>query len=193
MNYMYLPNYLFLDLEASRVQFDNIWGIHSTTRGEREGKETLGGRQLLKAADLGRIDLVARQLERALDEIAEWCTQLIKLFYTEEKSFTILGEDGVRFVKNFSGKKVKKNVKPMVIAGSTLPKDEITQRQEAIQLWQLGALGIKTLYKRLKMANVQNAIDDFIETRSGKILQQGGGEAPIQQSPLTPPVMGGQI
>ena len=188
-----VPNYLFLDLEASRVQFDNIWGIHSTTRGEREGKETLGGRQLLKAADLGRIDLVARQLERALDEIAEWCTQLIKLFYTEEKSFTILGEDGVRFVKNFSGKKVKKNVKPMVIAGSTLPKDEITQRQEAIQLWQLGALGIKTLYKRLKMANVQNAIDDFIETRSGKILQQGGGEAPIQQSPLTPPVMGGQI
>ena len=27
-----VPNYLFLDLEGSRQQFDNIWGIHSTTR-----------------------------------------------------------------------------------------------------------------------------------------------------------------
>ena len=170
-----VPNYMFLDLEASRTQFDNIWGIHSTTRGEREGRETLGGRQLLKAADLGRIDLIARQLERALDEIAEWFTQLIKLFYTEQKSFSIAGEDGTIFINNFTGAKVGTNTKLRVIAGSTLPKDEITQRQEAIELWQLKALGVRTLYKRLRMPNVQAAIDDFIETQSGKILQQGAG------------------
>ena len=185
-----VPNYMFLDLEASRTQFDNIWGIHSTTRGEREGRETLGGRQLLKAADLGRIDLIARQLERALDEIAEWFTQLIKLFYTEQKSFSIAGEDGTIFINNFTGAKVGTNTKLRVIAGSTLPKDEITQRQEAIELWQLKALGVRTLYKRLRMPNVQAAIDDFIETQSGKILQQGAGTAPTGAMPPTaaPPV-----
>lgn len=190
-----LPNYVFLDLEGSRTQFDNIWGIHSTTRGEREGRETLGGRQLLRAADLGRIDLVARQLERALDEVADWWTQLIKLFYTEKKSFSIAGEDGTRFIRNFTNKKVGRGVKLRLVAGSTLPKDEITQRQEAIQLWQMQAIGVRTLYKRLKMSNIPDAIDDFINTKSGAIFRQaqGGGMAALPQQgavqqPLRPQV-----
>src|SRR3990167_5050012 len=107
-----LPQYLFEDLELSRREFDNIWGIHSTTRGERQpGRETATGRQIMREADLGRIDSLGRQLERALDEIAEYWTQLIKLFYTEDKAFTIMGEDGARFVKNFAGKKIGKGVK----------------------------------------------------------------------------------
>ena len=137
----------------------------------------MGGRQLLRAADLGRIDLVARQLERALDEVADWWTQLIKLFYTEKKSFSIAGQDGTRFINNFTNKQVGNGVKLRLIAGSTLPKDEITQRQEAIQLWQLKAIGIRTLFKRLKMTNIPDAMDDFILTQSGQIFRQaqGGG------------------
>lgn len=183
-----VPNYVFLDLEGSRTTFDNIWGIHSTTRGEREGKETLGGRQLLRAADLGRIDLVARQLERALDEVADWWTQLIKLFYTEKKSFSIAGEDGTRFINNFTNKKVGEGVKLRLVAGSTLPKDEITQRQEAIQLWQLKAIGIRTLYKRLKMSNIPDAIDDYANTASGAILRQAAGGGMPQQGAVQQPM-----
>jgi len=190
-----LPNDVFLDLEGSRSAFDNIWGIHSTTRGERQGKETLGGRQLLKAADLGRIDLLARQLERALDEVAGWWTQLIKLFYTEYKSFSIAGEGGTIFINNFTGDKVAKNTKLRVMAGSTLPKDEITQRQEAIELWQLKAIGVKTLYKRLKMSNVQAAVADFVETQSGAIMQPKGGGQPAlgQGTPSAPPPVQPQV
>ena len=189
-----VPQYLFLDLDQARAQFDNIWGIHSTTRGERQGKETLGGRQLLRAADLGRIDLIARQLERSLDEIAEWFVQMIKLFYTEEKSFSIIGEDGTQSIVKFTGDKVGKNVKPQVVAGSTLPKDEVSIRQEAIQLWQLGAIGIRTLYKRLKLSNIPDAINDYAETVSGRIAQQGG-ETPSNEgsTPVLPPQVGGQV
>lgn len=185
-----VPNYLFLDLEGSRSAFDNIWGIHSTTRGEREGKETLGGRQLLKAADLGRIDLVARQLERALDELGGWWTQLMKMFYTEERSFSIIGEDGKRFIQGFKGDNIGPNVKLRIVAGSTLPRDEITQRQEAIELWQNKALGIKTLYQKLKLPNVDQAIEDYIATQSGAIFQQGAGGGQPAQSPVPtqPPV-----
>ena len=184
-----LPNDVFLDLEGSRSAFDNIWGIHSTTRGERQGKETLGGRQLLRQADLGRIDAVARQLERAVDEDAEWNVQLMKMFYNEKRVFTILGEDGVRFIKDFTGEKIGK-IRMRVTPGSTLPKDEITQRQEAIELWTQKALGVRTLYKRLKMSNLNDAVQDYIETQSGQIFggQQGGGGAEI--TPTTPPPVG---
>ncbi|MDZ4231920.1 MAG: hypothetical protein U1C72_01560, partial [Candidatus Pacearchaeota archaeon] len=173
------PAQLFEDVESSRREFDNIWGTHSTTRGEREGRETLGGRQLLKAADLGRIDLVARQLERSLDEVAEYWTQLIKMFYDEDKTFSILGEDGVRFIKNFSGKKIGKGVKPQVVTGSTLPKDEMFIHEEARLLWQLKGIGVKTFYKMLKLPNINEAIEDYVQTQSGAIFQQQGGGQPL--------------
>lgn len=177
-----LPQYVFQDLESSRSEFDNIWGVHSTTRGEREGRETLGGRKLLKQADLGRIDLLSRQLERALDEICEYWTQLIKLFYTSDKTFAILGDDGLRFIKNFAGSKVGK-VKLSVRTGSTLPKDEVTIHNEAITLWQLQAIGPKTLYKMLRISNPSEALDDFIQFKNGSLLQGGVAQPAPQPAP----------
>lgn len=168
-----VPQYLFTDLEFTRKEMDNMWGLHSTTRGEREGRETAAGREMLREADMGRIDLVARTLERALDEIAEYWTQLIKQYYTEEKTFTILGQDGMRFVKNFSGQKVAPGVKPFITQGSTLKEDERSMKQNALLLWQNKALGLKTLYKMLRIPNMQEAIEDFVETQSGALLQQG--------------------
>ena len=170
-----VPEGVFRDLEFSRSEFDNIWGVHSTTRGEREGRETLGGRQLLREADLGRIELVARQLERALDGIAEYWTQLMKLFYTEERAFSILGEDGARFVKNFSGAKVSP-VKPLIKPGSTLKEDEYAIQQKAILLWQNKAIGLKTLYKMIKLPDIAGALQDFQATYGQQ--QEGGGVEP---------------
>ena len=175
-----VPAYLFNDLESSRNEFDNIWGFHSTTRGEREGRETLGGRKLLKQGDLGRVDSVARQVERALNDIADYMTQLIKLFYTDKRAFPILGDDGKRFVREFSQDKVE-DVRLIVRPGSTLPKDEVTIHDEAIILWQNKAIGPKTLYKMLKLANQPDALQDLKDFMTGAFANpQGGGEpAPI--------------
>jgi len=172
-----VPAYMFSDLEFSIKDFDNIFGIHSTTRGEREGKETLGGRQILREADMGRIDQVARQFERALDDLANYWIQLMKLFYTDKQSFSILGEDGVRFVTDFTGEKIG-NVKPLVRMGSTLKEDEASIKQNAIILWQNKAIGLKTLYKMLRIPNMQEAMNDFIETQSGQILRPA---QPVQE------------
>ncbi len=173
-----VPQYLFQSIDDERRAFDNIWGIHSTTRGEREGKETLGGRQLLREADLGRIDLVARQLERALDRIAEHWTQLIKVYYTDDRVFTIVGDEGVQFVKDFSGKTVGKGVKPAVKQGSTIKEDEYSLSQKAVILWQNKAIGIRTLYKMLRLPNMQQALQDYQETYQ-----------PQQTPPAIPPQM----
>ncbi len=171
-----IPQYMFADLETSRNELDNIWGIHSTTRGEREGRETLGGRKLLRQADLGRIDGIARQIERGLGDLGDWFTQLIKMFYTTERTLSILGDDGVEMVRAFKGDQVE-NVRLIVRPGSTLPRDEVTIHGEAIQLWQLQAIGIRTLYKMLKLPNAPEAIQDYANTHSGAILQEGQQQA----------------
>src|SRR3990167_5070463 len=49
-----LPNNFHeLLVQAERIM-DNIWGTHSTTRGERGESDTLGAKQLQKVADIGR-------------------------------------------------------------------------------------------------------------------------------------------
>ena len=63
----------------------------------------------------------------------------------------------------------------MIKPGSTLKEDDFSIKQLALLLWQNKALGIRTLYKCLKIPNMGEAIDDYIETQSGAILQQGGG------------------
>lgn len=181
-----VPAYLFNDLQLSRTEFDNIWGIHSTTRGERQGRETASGRQLLKQADLGRIDLLGRQVERAMDEIAEFWVQLMKLFYTEDRIVSILGEEGVRFINNFNNSKIG-NIRLVVKPGSTLPRDEVTIHDEALQLWQMKAIGVKTLYKMLRLPNMQEAMADFVETQSGAILQPAQpAAAPVAPAQIPP-------
>jgi hypothetical protein len=179
-----LPQYVFEDLNESRSSFDNIWGLHSTTRGEREGRETFKGRQLLRQADLGRIDLISRQLERALTEIAEWMTHFMKLYYSEEKMFSILGDDGIRWIK--ISRDTIPDVKIIIKTGSTLPKDEVGIADKALTLAQMGMIGVKTLYKMLKVPDIDSAIEDFIQTKSGAMFQQAQQGATPQVPAPTP-------
>jgi hypothetical protein len=87
-------------------------------------------------------------------------------------------------IKGFTGNKVTK-IRLVVKPGSTLPKDELTIHQEAKELWQLGAIGLKTFYKMLKLPNIDEAVQDFVELKTGAIFQGGAPVAP-QQPTMTP-------
>ena len=69
----------------------------------------------------------------------------------------------------------------MVKPGSTLKEDEFSIQQKAILLWQNKAIGLKTLYKMIRLPNVSEAIEDYKETFS----QQAGGAAPETAIPPT--------
>jgi len=151
-----LPNYIpELKIMAERA-FDNIFGTHSTTRGERGQEETLGGRILLKQADLGRIDLLVREFERVVAVLGNWGTQLMKLNYRKKRTFRSYGETGITFVELMSDM-IEKGVKVVIKSGTTLPTDELSKRREAMELWGMGALDPVTLFERLKFPNPEEA------------------------------------
>lgn len=144
-----LPSYITdLKLMAERA-FDNIFGTHSTTRGERGAPETLGGRLLLKQADLGRIDLLVREYERCVDELGDWWVQLMKLNYMGKRTFRAYGTAGVKFI-TLEPYMIMSGVKVIVKSGTTMPTDEMSKRNEAMQLWGMGAIAPQTLYERMK-------------------------------------------
>src|SRR3990167_7641384 len=135
-----LPNYPFELWSGLNSALDNLFGVHSTTRGEREGKETARGRILLKQADLGRLDYIVREIDRAVQEMGDGFVQLIKLFYTDKRKIKFFGTGSEMEVLDISQEDVEDGVEIMVRSGSTLPQDETTMADQAIQLWQLGAI-----------------------------------------------------
>ena len=165
-----IPNYIIASLQEAQAAFDNIFGTHSTTRGERREPETLGGRLLLKQADIGRIDLLVREIERVVTEIGNWWLQLMVLFYEKERTFKIFGENGVKFV-SFSRMKFQQGMRLKVKAGSTLPTDDMSTFQNALTLFQLGALDPLTLYERMKFPDPEGTLQRLIQWQAGQAQQ----------------------
>ena len=170
-----LPAYIENLKVAAERAFDNIFGTHSTTRGERGQAETLGGRLLLKQADYGRIDLSVREYERCVAELGNWFVQLMRINYTGKKTFKYYGESGLQFI-NLLPEQIEKGIKVIVKSGTTLPTDELSKRREALELWGMNALDPVTLYQRLKFPNPEEAAQKLQAWRTGQLAQEAAIE-----------------
>ncbi len=169
---VYIENLKF----ASEKAFDNIFGTHSTTRGERQSEETLGGRMLLKQADIGRIDLQVKEYERCIAELGNWFVQLMRLHYTTKRTFRSYGESGLDFV-NFDPIMLESGIRIIIKPGTTLPTDEITKRNEAIQLWSLQAIDPVTLFERLKFPNPEQSAQRLQAWKMGQLAMEQQAQA----------------
>ena len=176
-----LPSYIENLKVMAENAFDNIFGTHSTTRGERGQTEILGGRLLLKQADIGRIDLLVREYERCVSDLGNWWAQLMKLYYVGSREFRYYGETGLKFV-TLTPEMISKGVRIVVKSGTTLPTDEISKRQEAIELWSLQAIDPVTLFERLKFPNPQEAAQKLMAFKQGQLLMEQQMAGQTQQS-----------
>lgn len=145
-----LQPYVFEDMQHTINEIDNIFGTHSTTRGEKTpGEETFGGRQLLKESDQERIDELTQMLERVTEKLYNAFAQMIKIHFTKDEYIAQLGEDGTSVQLKIQKDVVKEGVSIKVRQGSTLTKDKATLSAEAIQLWQFKAIDPVTLFERI--------------------------------------------
>ena len=199
-----LPNYMFELWNGLTRSLDNLFGIHSTTRGEREGKETARGRILLKQADLGRLDYIVREIDRGVKELGDGWVQLMKMFYTDSRKIKMLGDTGDFSVFDMGAEDIEDGAEIMVRSGSTLPNDEVSEADQALQLWQQGAIDPISLYEKLKFPDPMKAAERLMKWKMGTLIPVeqpapaggtpgGGGEvAPSQPvSPLAEVPIGG--
>ncbi len=150
---------------------DNIMGTHSTTRGQISQNKTLGQDQLAKEADLGRIDLIVRGIERLSTEIYNWEVQMMITKYTPQHYMKYLGPDKGQQLYDLMKKYVKQGIKIIVKPGSTLPTDKVSQRAEAIQLAQMNKISDIDLFKRMDFPNPQElAKNAFMQARYPMLL-----------------------
>jgi len=185
-----LPSHIQNDLQDSRNAIDNIFGIHSTTRWERQGwaNESGRAREALREWDEDRQATLWRAIEQVSEELYNWFTHLIKVFYGKEETLPILwGEDSAEYVK-FKREDILDGLRVKVKPWSTVPEDPNALKAQAIELAQLGKISDKRLYEMLGMEDVDEAVQELqtqaaeIEKKNQEILQAEQNEVANQET-----------
>ena len=194
-----LPGFIHEDLLHSQMTFDNIFGNHGITRGERTSTKTATEASLLREADQGRIALLIRSFEAGIEELGRAWLHLMKMFYTETHYGTILGKkEAIEYVE-MTRDDIQDGCELMVKAGSTTPVDRLAQRQESLEMFNTGALDPVALYeklgdieepeetaRRLDLWNKGMLFPENMPPQPGQEGLQAGGEIP----PDLPPTLG---
>jgi len=160
---------LFNHLGHLLGEIDNIIGMHSTTRGERGSQETATGRQLLMGSDIGRLDLIVRNVEQVMEEWYNAYLQMQKVYATEAEVLS----NGTETIE-LRAEEIPSNIKILVKKGSTLPIDKRSKMENAMKLATAGMIDPKTLFEEMGYANVDDrttALYDWLQ-KTGKIQPQ---------------------
>ena len=158
---------MFNNLSHLLSEIDNIIGIHSTSRGERESNETYGRSQLLVQSDYGRLDMISRNIEQMIEEWYNSYLQMIKVFSIGEVTLS----DGEQSVE-LDPVRIPSEVQIMVKKGTTLPTDEVSQARNALELTKTGFIDPGTLFEEMGYSNIPQRKDDLYAwlLATGKIV-----------------------
>lgn len=164
-----LPASHFSNLMDSSQAFDNLFGVHPSTRGQG-GENTLGGAVLSRNQDLSRVDTITRVLNRGVARLADGVVQLMKMFWTDKKIFRYLDrEDAMQFL-SFVRDDIEDGVVINVKSGNAFPLDPVSKSNRAIQMWQLQAIDPVTFYEQLGFPNPKESAMKLDAWRKGTLL-----------------------
>lgn len=145
-----LPNGLLDAQERNKQSLLAIYGVQGVTAQPDDQDTTARGMILNQSFDNTRIGGgVGDSLEQVADNAFNWLLQLYYVFYDEAHYASIMGQmRAVEYVKlkmSDSNRHFVVSVSP----NSMKPKDEVAERNEALELFKSQALDPITLFKRL--------------------------------------------
>lgn len=160
-----LPNDVFKTLEDLRNELRNIFGTSGSTPEGVQSQQTVRGKILVNQLDASRIGGgVTEYLEQIADSVYNYWVQIMFVHWTDPHFMVAMGAtEGSEMIqiKN-TDLAMLKTLDITVKEGSLIPKDPLTQRNEAIDLWSAGAIDPITFYKRLDYADPMNAAQQLI-------------------------------
>lgn len=130
------PQQLYTSKENNRSIAFEMLGVNATTRGVRQGDQTLGEANMFREQDFGFIDdLVEDTINDASEWIAQWTMQFIKVFYTKEHYREIIGKDGDSLYQAISQDMIDNGMVAQVSASAV---DKMMRKQLAVQNAKMG-------------------------------------------------------
>lgn len=186
-----LPADVFNSLRDARAELQNVFGTSGSTPEGVKGQETVRGKILVSQMDSSRIGGgITDAIEQVADSIYNLWVQFIFVYYDEEHYLTSAGAvSGMELIKLKNDKfPLLQSLTITVKEGSLVPKDPLTQRNEAIDLWSANAIDPLSLFKKLDFPDPDEATNQLI---LWQMLQKGQIQ-PQQYLPSFAPA-GGQV
>lgn len=151
-----LPADVFRNLQDARQELQGIFGTSGSTPQGIQAEKQVRGKILTNQLDTSRIGGgVTEYLEQAADTAYNWWTQIMFVHFTEVQYYIDAGQEGgaeLIQIKN-TDLGLLKTLNITVKEGSLIPKDPMTQRNEAIDLWSANAIDPINFYKRLDFSD----------------------------------------
>lgn len=194
-----LPNGVIESQQIDKDTLKGIYGVQGIASQKPDENTTARGMILNQSHDTSRIGGgIGDALEQVADNIFNWWLQLYYVFYDEARYASIMGSGrAVEFVKLIMAGQQRHFV-VSVAPNSMSPKDELTEMNQAIDLWKAQALDPITLFKKLNFADpTETAKQTAMWTTNPQMyMQMMFPEAQPQMPPNSPnpsnPLDGGQ-
>ena len=160
-----LTNSVFENLQDARAELKNIFGISGSTSGGASSQQTARGQILVSQMDSSRIGGgVSEYLEQFSDAIYNFWVQVMFVYYDEPHYMAVAGNAGGQEMVMLQNSQfgLTQTINITVKDGSLIPKDPLTQRNEAIQLWGANAVDPRTLYAKLDFPDPNESTKQLI-------------------------------
>lgn len=160
-----LPQFIVEDKYDDRNSIDNIWGTPNIFRGEQSKNNTLGQDVIVRDQAEGRQSDPVDCIDDAMERFYIIEAQMMYRYFTEDKFYNYLGNDG-KFVSIVVSKpRIAKNIgiEIGVNAGTSLPIDRAQKRATIMELLKLNKVGTLTAYKELGVfEDPEEAFKDYV-------------------------------
>ena len=180
-----LPNFVYESLLDYRNELRNIFGVRGSSAQGTIQDKTVRGKMQIKGQDSDRIGGgISTYLEQFSDLVYNYVVQMMYVYYDEEHTASILGQNkAMEYIKLKSSDFVSK-LSISVKDGSMIPKDAMSQREEVVTLWEMGAIDPITFFEKLDFPDPKKTAEQLTAWKIDPLIlfpelkQQLGPPAP---------------
>lgn len=145
---------IFQQQENAAMRLQNIFGTAGSTAEGTQQEDTVRGKIIVSQQDSSRIGGgITEYIEGCADTIYNFVVQFMFVYYDEPHFVSAMGQNGAAEMIQIRNTDFTMDVNVTVKDGSLIPKDPLTERNEAMDLWTANAIGLPELYSRLDFAD----------------------------------------
>jgi hypothetical protein len=158
-----LPSDFFRDLENNIENLRSIFGTEGITASGQDQNETARGMILKHQYDNSRIGGgIGDALEQFAKNVFNWWVQEYYVYYDVPHVASIMGQLQATQYIELSAQDLTGRLIVSVSPDSMKPHDEITDMNQALSLWEAGAIDPLTLLTRLHFPNAKETAGQFM-------------------------------
>ena len=145
---------IFQQQEKSEERLKGIFGTAGSTAGGIQDEKSVRGKIMVQQSDSSRIGGgVTEYIEQCANTIYNFVVQFVFVYGDKPFEFNAASLNGAEESIQLHNTDFTVDPSVTVKDGSLIPKDPLTERNEAMDLWTAQAIGLPELYSRLDFAD----------------------------------------